>query len=35
MKVHYNYDVNYKYLGSIFVMPHGSLSFMRVYHLPI
>ena len=35
MKVHYNLNVNYKYLGSIFVMRHGSLSFMRVYILPI
>ena len=35
MKVRYNYNVNYKYLGSIFVMRHGSLSFMRVYLLPI
>ena len=35
MKVHYNYNVGYKYLGSIFVMRHGSLSFMRVYLLRI
>ena len=34
MKVHYNY-VYYKYLGSIFMMKHGSLSFMSVYLLPI
>ena len=35
MKVHYNYNVNYKYLGSIFMMRHGSLYFMKVYLLPI
>ena len=35
MKVHYNYNINYKYIGSIFVMRPGSLSFMRVYLLPI
>ena len=35
MKVNYSYNVNYKYLGSIFVMRNGSLSFMRVYFLPI
>ena len=35
MKVRYNYNVNYKYLGTILVMRHGSLSFMRVYLLPI
>ena len=31
MKVNYNFNVIYKYLGSIFVMRHGSFAFMRVY----
>ena len=35
MKVRYNYNVNYKYLDSIFVMRHGSLSFTRIQLLPI